>query len=83
MTYVAVVFDAILPEISNREFSSNDNGDAEDHHEPDAHDSARGMIQRQGIVENGVLHVVEGVQVVHADAVKVKSGKDSSVVVFI
>ena len=51
-TYVASIFDAVLPEVSHGELLSDDDGGAEAHHEADADHAARGVVQRQRVVEH-------------------------------
>ena len=51
-TYVASIFNAVLPEVSNRELLSDDDGGPEAHHEADPDDAARGGVQRQRVVEH-------------------------------
>ena len=51
-SYIAVVFDAVLPEISHGELWSDDNSGSEDHHEANTDNSPGGMVERQWIIEN-------------------------------
>ena len=39
-TYITIILDAVLPEVSNGELFSDNDGGAEDHHEPDSHDTS-------------------------------------------
>ena len=50
--YVAVVSDAVLPEVSHGELLPDDHGGPEDHHQSDADDPARRVVERQGIIEH-------------------------------
>ena len=50
--YIAVVFDAVIPEISDGEFLSDDDGGAKYHHEANSHNTTSRMIKRKRIIEH-------------------------------
>lgn len=58
-TYIAVVCDNILPEVSYRELLSYDDRDPKYHHKADAHDPARGVVQGQRVVEDWVFNAAQ------------------------
>ena len=50
--YVAVIFDAVFPEVPHRELWSDDHRGPENHHETDAHHAPGRVIQWQWIIKN-------------------------------
>ena len=50
--YVAVVSDAVLPEVPHGELLPDDHGGPEDHHQSDADNPPSGVVEGQGVIEH-------------------------------
>ena len=72
-TYVAVVLAAVFPKVAHGKLLANDHRASEDHHEADADDAARRVVERQRVVQHQVWNARQVVKVIHASAIKVES----------
>lgn len=71
-SYIAVVLDAVLPEVPHREFSPDRNRGPEHHHHANANNTAGRMVQRQRIVYYRFVELADVVQIIHSCGVKVE-----------
>ena len=70
---VALVVAAVLPEVAHAELLADDDGDAEHHHEADTDGATGRVVERQRVVENGILDRAQPDHVVHSGRVKVEA----------